>query len=87
MAFHEPLEAEPVADLFVGRGDEDEIAGAAPAFARQGRDGDGARHDLALHVEGAAAPDVPVDELAAERIALPFRRLGEHDIGMGEHRE
>ena len=35
MLAHEPLEAEAVADLLVGRGDEDEVAAPAPALARE----------------------------------------------------
>ena len=72
----EPLQAEAVTDLLVGCGDEDQVAVAAPALARERRQRDGARRDLALHVERAAAPDLAVDQLARRtaRAATRARR-------------
>jgi hypothetical protein len=83
----EPLQAESVADLLVGGRDEDEVAGAPPAFACERRERDGRRGDLPLHVERSAPPDLLADELAAERVALPLARVGEHDVGVREQRE
>src|SRR6185312_9470770 len=60
----EPLQAVAGTDLLVGRGDEDQVAGPAPALARQRREGNRAGRHLTLHVEGAAPPDLAVDELA-----------------------
>ena len=84
---YEPLEPEPRTDLLVGGGDEDHVAGAAPAFARERRERDGGRSHLALHVECAAAPDLVADQLGPERVVLPCGRVGEHDVGMREERE
>ena len=87
MLAHEPVEPEAVADLLVGRGDEDEVAVVTPALARERGERDGARGDLALHVERAAAPDEAVAELAAERVGAPLARVGGHDVGVREQRE
>ena len=87
MRLDEPLQPEAVADLLVGCRDEDEIAGAAPSFARERGERHCVRSDLPLHVEGAAAPYFAVDELATERVALPLGRRGKHDVGVREQRE
>jgi hypothetical protein len=36
--------------------------------------------DAAFHVERAASPDPPVDELAAERLARPILSGRRHDV-------
>ena len=74
MVLAEPLEAVVVADLLVGRGDEDEIARRREALAGERGDRDGARRDLVLHVERAAPPDVVVGEVAGPRVARPLGR-------------
>ena len=58
----EPREPEVLADLLVGRGDEDEVAVRPEPLPRQARDRDRARRDLALHVERPAPPDLAVDD-------------------------
>ena len=83
----QPGEAEAVTDLLVRRGDEDQVAGGTKALARERAEGDcGGRH-LTLHVERTPAPDLAVHELAAERVALPFRRVCDHDVGVREQGE
>ena len=73
MLLAEPREAEAVADLLVGRRDEEQVAGRAEALARERRDRDRARRDLALHVERAAPPDLAVAQLARPRIGASTR--------------
>ena len=87
MVLAEPLEAVVVADLLVGGGDEDEVARRREAFARERGDRDGARRDLILHVERAAAPDVVVGEVAGPGIARPLGGVGDDGVGVGEEAE
>src|SRR5207248_9536738 len=53
-------------------------------LARQRRDRDRLRRDLALHVERTATPDLAVTELAAERVELPLGGIGQHDVRVRE---
>ena len=88
MRLDEPLEPVAGTDLLVGGGDEDEVAGAAPAFACERRQRDRRRRDFALHVERSASPDLAVwDQLTPEGIALPLGGVGEHDVGVREERK
>ena len=64
MLVAEPGQAEPLAHLLVGNRCEHEVARGAKALARERRQRDRARRDLALHVESAATPDLAVPELA-----------------------
>ena len=43
--------------------------------------------DAALHVERAAPPHLPVDEVARPGVAIPLGRVREHRVGVGEERE
>ena len=87
MLAHEPLQPEVVADLLVrGRG-EDQVAGRLEALARERRQRDRVRRDLPLHVERTSTPDLAVAQLAAERVRVPLRRVGEHDVRVREERE
>ena len=85
--FDEPLQPEAVADLLVGGRDEDQVARAPPALARERRERDRRRGDLTFHVERAAAPHLAVHELAAERLTLPLARVGENDVRVREQRK
>ena len=87
MLLHEPLEAEAVTDLLVRGRDEDQVARPLPALPRERGERDCGGGDLALHVERAPPPHLAVDEVAAERLALPLARVGEHDVGVREQRE
>ena len=80
----EPLQAEAVADLLVGGGDEDQVARAAPPCAGERRERDRGRGDLALHVERPTPPDLVADQLATERVTLPLARIRQHDVGVRE---
>ena len=84
---HEPREAVVLVDLLVGRQREDEIAGRAEALAPERRERDRACRNLVLHVEGAAAPDLAVDEVARPGIARPLLGIGAHRVGVGEERQ
>src|SRR5439155_21437816 len=93
MLLAQPLQAEavvamsPAALLLVGGRAEDEVAARREALARERSDRDGVRRDLALHVERAAAPDLPVDQLAGERRNLPVGGIGVNDVGVAEKEE
>ncbi len=87
MRIHQPLQAEAVAHLLVCRGDEDQVARSPPALPRKRRECDRGRGNLPFHVERAPPPHLIVDEVAAERLALPFARVGQHDIGVRKQSE
>ncbi len=87
MRLAQPLEAEAGAGLLVGGRREDQIAARPEALARERRDRNRVRRDLALHVESAAAPDHSVAQLARERRHRPFGRVREHDVRVAEEEE
>ena len=87
MVLAEPLEPVVLADLLVGRRDEDEVARRDEALACERRDRDRARRDLVLHVERAAPPDVVVGEVARPGVARPFGRVGDDGVGVREEAE
>src|SRR4029079_9275406 len=72
----EPGESEVLADLLVGRGDEDDVACGDESLPGQGGDGDRRGGHMALHVESAASPDLAVAELARPWIEGRLRALG-----------
>src|SRR3712207_6874768 len=41
----------------------------------------------ALHVDRAAAPQVPVPDLTAERVDRPLGRVGRHDVEVAVHED
>ena len=84
MLADEPREAVVLVHLLVGGQREDEVAGGAESLAPERRERDGARRDLALHVERAAPPDLAVDEIARPRVARPLLGVGAHRVGVGE---
>src|SRR5207244_4085478 len=63
----EPGKAEVVAYLLVGGRGENEVAARPELVARERGDRHRAGRHLPLHVERAAAPDLPVTQLARER--------------------
>jgi hypothetical protein len=83
----EPRETEVLADLFVGRGDEDHVSGGHEAVPRQRGDGDGRSRDVALHVEGSSSPDLPVAKLARPRVEGPLLGVGAHRVRVRDERE
>ena len=87
MRLAQPLEAEAGAGLLVGGRREDQVAARPEALARERRDRNRVRRDLALHVESAAAPDHSVAQLARERRHRPLGRVGEHDVRVAEEEE
>ena len=87
MRLHEPLEAEAVTDLLVGRGGKDHVAGRAEPLPRQRCECDRRGRHMALHVERAPAPDDVVDEVARPRVAVPLRRVREHGVGVADQCE
>ena len=91
----QPVGAVPAAGFLVGGGAEDDVAAQAGdrvrggiAAGRAGGAGEAA-HDLhlhrdhALHVDGAAAPDVSVGQIRGERVVAPAGRLRGHDVQVG----
>src|SRR6185503_5166392 len=87
MLAREPRRAEVDAHLLIRGEGEDDVAGGLHALTRQRREGDRSRSKVTLHVEGAASPDLAVDEVARPGIAGPLRRLREHRVGMRQQHE
>ena len=83
----EPREAEVVTDLLVGRGREDHVPRGLEPVAGERGDRNRVRRDLALHVERAAPPHLPVAELARPRVDLPLGRVREHRVRVREEEE
>ena len=86
---HEPVHADlgrPV--LLVGHDHEQQVAGAAPAAARQRRHGDGAGRDLVLHVDRPAAPqEAVVVDHGTERRVDPVAGVGRHHVAVPDEGE
>ena len=70
MRLAEPLRAEACADLLVGRGGEDQLAGRLESLSRQRRNRDCLRRDLSLHVERASTPHLAVAKVQLGRIRV-----------------
>ena len=83
----EPADAAELAVLLVRRGGELDRAGERGARALEARQRHGLGRDLVLHVGGAAAPDEPVLDDAAERRHAPLGGVGGHDVEVAHHRE
>ena len=83
----EPRQAEPLADLLVGGRDEDQVSRGLEPLAREGRDRDRARSNLALHIERPAAPDLAVAQLARPRTDLPLGRIRQNGVGVREEEQ
>ena len=79
---HEVLGAEGAEGLLVGHRQVHERAPGTEATAREALGGHRHRRGEVEHVDGAAAPHLAVDQLATERIVLPSRRVGGHDVGV-----
>ena len=67
MVVDEPARAVVAARLLVGDAGEDDVALERQALALEARDDERGHHRHVLHVDGAAAPQVAVVDLAAER--------------------
>ena len=76
-----------VADLLVGRQDQHQVAVGNEAFARERREGDGRRRDLAFHVDAAASPDRAVSLDRGERLDRPVLPARLDDVEMAEERQ
>jgi len=87
MLLAKPGEPEVLTDLLVSRGDKDHVSGRDEAVPREGGDRDRARGHLALHIEGAAAPDLPVPQLTRPGVDRPLLRVGPHRVGMRDQGE
>ena len=83
----EPGEPEVLADLLVGRGDEDDVASRDEPLPGQRGDRDCRGRDMALHVESAASPDLAVAELAGPRIEGPLLGVGAHRVRVRDEGE
>ena len=70
------------AGLLVGDAEVDQRALRPEALVGQLAERDGHRRRDAQHVDGAAAPHLAVDQLAAERVAGPAVGVHRHDVGV-----
>ena len=68
--------------LLVGDREVDERALGLEPRTREALERDRHRRGEVEHVDRAAAPDLTVDQLAAERIALPPVGIHRHDVGV-----
>src|SRR2546430_11449903 len=82
-----PASTDAASDLLVRRGEEDHVALERYAGALEREQRHELRDRLALHVERAAAPDVPVLHDARERGDRPVLRARKHDVHMVEQDE
>src|SRR5439155_13578742 len=57
------------------------------ALARERGQRNGARRDLALHVQRAPAPDLAFPQLAGPGVERPLRPIGEHGVRVREEKE
>ena len=70
--------------FLVGDRRQDQCATGTEAAPGEAPESDGHGGGDVQHVDGAPAPDLPVDELAAERVAAPGVRVHRHDVGVAE---
>src|SRR5712691_9912881 len=70
MSIDQPPGAADASRLFVGQHGQDEVARRPAASLSANQGADHHRH-AALHVECSATPQVPVDDVAAERPVAP----------------
>ena len=80
VVFDEEAGAEVAACLLVAVEDEDQVAGGRECLVPDSQQRGEEHRDAAFHVERAAAPDLPVDEISGERRLLPARAGGGDDI-------
>ena len=88
MLFGEEARALVAAVFLVGEDDEYEVAGQRDVLPLRPQERVHEHRDAALHVERAAAPDVPVDEPALERRVRPAlpARGDDVDVALEEQR-
>ena len=77
-----PLGTPPPARLLVGDTEVDQRALRTKAVPGEVLERGGHRRRDVQHVDGAAAPDLAVDDLAAERVARPGVAVDRHDVGV-----
>jgi hypothetical protein len=77
-----PTGAVGAAVLLVGHGEQDQVAAWTEARIRQATERHCLRCGEVQHVDGAASPDLAVDQLSAERITRPAVRVHGHDVGV-----
>jgi hypothetical protein len=73
--------------LLVGDGQVDQRAVGPEALVGQPAGGHRHRGGQVEHVDGAAAPHLAVDQLAAERVAPPTVRTGRHHVGVAHEQQ
>ena len=83
-SLREELRAVDAARLLVRDGDEGEVAAQRQLVAMVQQESDELHDAHPLHVERAAAPDVALAHLAAERVDGPVLALEGHDVGVVE---
>ena len=82
--FGEPLGAVAPESLLVGHADEQQVPLGTEPLDRQVADGDGHGRRQVEHVDRAAPPHLPVDELAPEGVVRPVLGVGRHHVGVAE---
>ena len=83
----QPLGSVGAQRLLVRHAEEHEVAAGAEPGAGQMAEGHCHRRGEVQHVDGAAAPDLAVDQLAAERVVPPVVGVGGDDVGVPEQRQ
>ena len=68
--------------LFVGAREDVDVGGRHVSGGQPRFDGLEDRDEGTFVIEGAAAPDAPVGEVGGERLVLPPRFVGGHDVVM-----
>ncbi len=82
LVLDQPLGAPRAQRLLVGDGEVGERAARLEAGVGEPPEGERHRGGLVEHVDGAAPPDEPVDDLGAEGIAAPPVGVHRHDVGV-----
>jgi hypothetical protein len=87
MRVAEPRQAEVLADLLIRTRDEQHVPRRLEPFAGERGERHGARGHLALHVERATAPHMPVLHRAAPRIRRPLARVSWNRVGVRQQHQ
>ena len=67
--------------------DDEQVTRERDPLTHEGGERDRSGSYLVLHVERAATPDLPVDEIPRPRVAIPLRGIREHRIRVAEERQ
>ena len=87
VVLREPVRTVASTRLLVGHADEHQRPARPEARVGEPAHGDGHGRGLVQHVDGAAAPDLTVDELASERVARPVVGTDRDDVEVPHPRQ